>query len=205
MPTPLADGSIVLLTALGTANGQRLMQTSHYRYNNPGGWPDYTVPLGELIDIIQLAGDYQDDLRAIAHSSWTLDAWVAQPVYPTRLQKISRNVGLPGSVGGTGTPQNVCPVITRKGAVAARYSISAWHGPPVAATSMVGGVLTAGLIAALDDIGADLIETRTLATSGTMTAVIWSPATPARITELETTETQDTARVMRRRTVRVGI
>lgn len=204
MPTPLETGSIVQVVCYQTYNGQLMLNTLHYKYTNTGGAPDYEDACNELLDELFTAGDLRDDILTVLHTSASLDRITAQPVFPTRLTAINRNVNAAGLRGGDAAPQNQAAVISKTSVFATRYGRGSWHQGGLIAADNVAGKISFGLSGVLAQIASDILAERALATLGTMTPVLWSKKVPSRITPVKGTIVQPNLRVMRRRTIGVG-
>lgn len=204
MPTPLADQSIILTTFQYTQNSQEMLNTCYHLFNFAGGTPDYHTTMDAWLTLNAGAGNWVDDVLAAMHSSVTLLAIYAQPVWPTRLTRIQRVINTPGSRAGTPLPQNCCAVIDKLSDSGARWGRGSWHQPGMISSDVTGGNLGAAIITLLDDIRPWLRTTQTLGGGEEFIPILWNSRNPGRKTPITMTRVQTESRVMRRRTVGVG-
>jgi len=205
----LTDGDILQFVMHYNYQGQRLLNTWHYKVQQfevtEVPYEDYCAEI--FADLIG-AGEFVERLVAELADSCTLVKMTLQKVYPTRLRAIVSTIDEPGTAAGTGSTVNQAAVITKYAEISARYAVGSWHqgGLPASAytsSGLVSGEVLDDLVEALDMLlnidppagypGTDLVS------------ILWNSLLPGRITPISGITPQTTARVMRRRTVGLGI
>lgn len=205
MPTALTNGSIIQVTWWQTYQGQELLNVQNYRFAQGTPITDYRSELADLLNLINAAGDISALQVLCCSTGWNQDFVTAQPIYPFRLALVNSNVNAPGVKAGTQAPANVAADITKQSDVAARYGIGTWHQGGLVASDVAGGMVSGGLETLLGNLADKIIEVKTTASGGVYTPVLWGAANPLRVTEITDYELQTQSRVMRRRTVGVGV
>jgi len=128
-----------------------------------------------------------------------------QRIAPTRyLQEVS----IPAEREGRRDPSkmsNNAFVITRQGELAGRSNVSNIHIPGVSDTDMEQGFLTAAFLAIAEVFADKTVEEIDVGFgSGKLVPCAFKRSNPAMSPQMVSAYTQDSVRVMRRRTVRVG-
>lgn len=197
----------LLVSFVGTLASQKVISTFFYRVTanpTPSPWDAlYNDIHGELIAPGGLRAEYLN----CCPNNYTLQQIRLQVIAPTRLSQVFFNqTGQVGAVGFSAAAPNTAAVITRRGDLGNRRNISTLHVPCAQDASIVtGGVLTVGFSATLGALATEM-KNQLDPNFGAVTLKphIYSKSAPGTITPITQTFTQDTARVMRRRTVRVG-
>lgn len=203
---------IYMVTINGLLHNQRTMSTFYYQlFGVPAGVPTVQAAMDDLEDRLDVAADVFADYRAICPSNWTFtEAWV-QCIDPVRYQKKIYAKNLPGTNANASTTTNVSLSLTRKGEIAARNRVGGVR-IPLSPLSVVNGLVDATAKAAGVALASDL-----KLGYGAPGEFQWSPGFVTKIPgQLPNTTikiftpnfdvfVQDTARVMRRRTVGLGI
>jgi hypothetical protein len=177
----------------------------HYEFTQIGGAADYRAEMTALLASINLAGQINARMIAAASSGWTLTRVSAQPIYPTRLKAVFLDIGTVGAKSGTQAPSNVAATVTKTTDLATRYGVGSWHQGGLIASDVQGGSIAAGLRVELAALGSELSDVVDGTNPGTFVPVIWNLITPVRRTDIQGYIVQDTSRVMRRRTLRLGV
>lgn len=203
MPTPLLPDAVVQVIIETNLNSQRLLNVLHYQADGTGA-ADYNVALNALIGVLLTPGDLVDTLSACQSNEAQIRRISAQPVYPARLAIISEVQAIDGTVAQPALPQNTSLVVTKRSDLATRYGVGSIHIPGIPTTFVANGFITGAASAAMTAF-ADQASGQKMAAGIIWTPVLWNLATPGRVTVWDRYVIQDTSRVMRRRTVGVGI
>lgn len=204
---PVAVGDIIQVTMKGRANDQTTLTVFHYQTVVAPSGTDGVVQIKNFADGfdagIQSPGPA---LLQCISETWTWESTRAQNIYPNRQIYVDSLVDLPGIRPDTCTAQNVSAVITKRGAFAGRRYIGSTHIPGIASGDYNNGLLTPDLkgLMALAAQRYKLPYTPTLG-GGEYRMIIFNRANPALSLGIEATTVQPELRVMRRRTVGLGI
>lgn len=113
---PLPDNSVVLVSAIGNCNGQRIINTWHYRCSVPNvstnDYSDYIDALtAELIGGTGLISKF----RACLPANYTIESLRIQPVFPSRIRYLTTNLVLSGTFPGgfLASAQNMAASVKR--------------------------------------------------------------------------------------------
>lgn len=203
----LLAGSIVEATFSGTHSGQRILNVYHYRVSQIS-----TLPYNDEMDqfILQFgslaAGGMRRTLLDCMPANYTLQQMVAQGVFPQRFRRDVTVVNNAGTRGDAIAP-NIAAVVTLHTERAGRSQIGGKHFITGSENDVVLGIIQAGLLANMQlHANACVLPLTATAGGGVYTPVIFhrnTPATPS--TDLVGGFPQETSRVMRRRTVGLGI
>lgn len=203
----LVTGDVIALTYNGEYANQQIRNVLHYRAANNG---TSATPEGDLLAICQ---DFADPLTnpitaALQNCCVTDMAWTgvtAQRVFPTRTIMMTQNNSWPGGVAGTGLPPNTAAVVTKRTNTPGRRGVGSVHITAIDQNLVTNGVIND--LTTFDAFATALLAARTVAAiTLTLDPGLYNPGLlPFHFTRLFDTIAQDTIRVMRRRTVRVGI
>ena len=204
------------------ASGQQCYNVLHYVPNSDGiGW----TPL-ELSEAIVDALDSQaptpgtliNSMRQMMSDDVTINLLTAQGIYPTRYRMFQGEYTFAGMLVGDPCPaQNVAAVVQKFGPGGTRHDVGSFHLGGLGVSLFENGELTVGAQAALLNVAGDLKDNIVTTTNGNVTytpvilkkkKVVIDGKDKYQIdgyTELLGTIPKETLRVMRRRTVRVGI
>lgn len=205
MATPLQQNSIIAVTAWQLYQGQLLLNVNHYQFQDLAQAPDYRVEMNALLADLNAVGSLAERMADACHEDWELTRLTAQPVFPVRLASQELAVNRAGAKPGTAAPSNVAGVITKHTDLATRYGIGSWHQGGLRAVDVENGVIANDLDTDLTNIGIQVNAARDGTNPNVFVAVLWNINTPNRVTEITGTSVRDTSRVMRRRTLRVGV
>lgn len=209
MPLP-AVGSNVLVTFEGRLAGQITLSTFWYNIASLGSAANLSQFYNDVNDQVQDADGLADKFALCCPADWAfLRVWV-QVIYPIRYAAAKF---VNGDIGGDGEAlaANHAAVILRRGDLANRKNVSTLHVPlAVVAENVEDGILKPGGVKVkLVDLAVALLQPISLAgsTPGRMDPIVTNPrnGTPPTEALLTQAAVMDTARVMRRRTVGLGI
>jgi len=208
------DFAIAQLTFFGQANGQRIMNTFGYQADVTGAvQPADAVSNAFFASLtyVELEGDF----LATQSTEYTLDEAWFQILFPTRIRKTILERDLPGTWDGPIDRQNTSAVISRHGAFASRTANGGLRLalPGNAGTAVtVEGLLTADYKVPLTALALTMLDS--ISTTVGPATYAWQPIiinpnpdNPVILsgTPVVATNVQPEARVMRRRTVGLGI
>jgi hypothetical protein len=206
----IITGDIIAVTAEFFNNGQQNLNTFHYRYDLlSGGSMTTAEAFTGLSARLNGVDNLFDSYAACLCNDITNIKWYMQVIYSIRFTKSAvLNDYDVGQNDEAPLPQNLAAVITMRGGIANRHNIGNKHiGSVPAAWVQFGAILETGLInyRNLASIAAAKVSNIAVGTKEfEATPVIYRRAAPQLSAEIETWVAQDTIRVMRRRTLRVG-
>lgn len=203
----LAVGDVVALTYGGTYASQQIRYNLHYQVTVAGSSTSPELDLQAMADNFAAPGTntLTAALQACHVDSFNFDFVTAQRVSPTRTIRLVKLASFPGTIGNVGEPPNVAAVITKRTLTAGRRGIGSLHLTGVDQTAITDGLITnlvnyaalLPLLSAGRSVGAVTMS---------VDPGLFNPTRPPTFfSRLFDCAIQDTVRVMRRRTVRVGI
>lgn len=205
---PLQGGAIVQLTYRSLLAGQRILNTFRYRcVTDLTTLPDYRLALADLADQLDAAAGMTFKYVSACPTNMVIQKYRLQPIWPIRQRYEEYDVGQNGlaTLGSTNTA-NVAVSIKRTGDIIGPHGVGRVQIP----------ACTTGVTAGLVDpayITADLVplaDQMKLEIPGVVYPITWVPLlfsvtnNIVSSADIIATSVEDTARVMRRRTVRVG-
>jgi len=203
---PLAAGSVVLVSFRSVLFDQRIINTFQYY---PVGTIDpdteYDEYLSNLITNLQAFGGMVDKWAACVPYNITQLTIRAQPVYPVRQRYVEQTIPIVAG-GALTTLTNIAASITRKSHVIGMHGVGRIQ-IPVVANEVTNGVIpvTSILGIKLADLAQKMLApVPDPALTVDWVPVIWSSGGVIPTQQVFQSQVQDTSRVMRRRTVRVG-
>lgn len=209
---PLAVDDIFLVTTVGECADQTILNTFYYRIDELGVAPLPTDLQAQSILADALFG-VADILKSAfldcLPQNYTLnDVWV-QKVFPARYRKTVESQAAEGTILADALATNLAAVVSRFGIEANRHNIGGVHiGPvPTGTDYQIDGQITGTYKSKLITLGGAMLEEVDLLGSN---KIKWVPTlfaatgTPVHA-DIMTTVAQNTLRVMRRRTVGLGI
>ena len=203
MAFPLQTDSITEVRIKTLCFGQTCLNVLHYQYTGTSV-ADYVDGVNELLDGLQVNLGLVAKMRVILSTQHTQDSIDGQPVFPLRLASVTQLIDAAGLNGGTPLPQNIAAVVEKRTPVARRFGIGSMHLAGLTVDLTSKGQFTAGALTQLGDIGTKMVAPVTVST-GSFKPVLWNVKVFARATAITGFKAQRTVRVMRRRTVGVGI
>lgn len=207
-PTPITGDAIWLYTIHMRMFNQVCLNTFTLQRSDKSSTTDYVTTANDFLE-------WQGDTVGQSVDLWTkamtaavvVESLTMQPIYPTRYSQVPRTLTpIAGVLTGQTTPSNVAAVITKVSDVAKRWGRGSVHLPGQQASEVGTGNWGTATLSRLADIKA-LLNAGFAQGGGQpgWSLVLWTPRTPTRITPVTYCVVQPTVRVMRRRTVRLGI
>jgi len=204
----LTVGDNVLMTINGTLFGQRIMNTFGYVVSEMTGAQDQLTAFQQLRTLQCTNGDMIDAYYACCPIEYSIDTLVYQVIRPTRFQRIV----LDNLAGGDSSiyhayTANLASVLMRRGSLGNRKNVSTLHIPaPSESGWATNGILQSGAIGFVNGLGSFVRQTYTIALGGTkFSPSILNGPLSSDVTPIVDYAAQSTMRVMRRRTVGLGI
>jgi len=200
-------GDIMLVTVKNKLFEQVCLNTFHYRLMDCTGSPEYFAVIDEFhAKFYTAAGSMYDKLQACYPQNLTTPQIWYQKVYSLRTMKVVKSPNDPGLWPHDATSANVACVVERRGVLANRRNVGSIHIPCAADPATIDdGAPTPAYTTVLEAVATQINATITTAL-GTCTwrPVLFNYPDPIIYSEIINASVQDTSRVMRRRTVRVG-
>lgn len=198
-------GAVMQVTFEGDLMGQQVMTTFSYIFES-----EAPVDGVQAISIMQtdvntaVTGLYAKYRAAICSAVNNLRQ-VYQWVTPVRYAAVTLIPTVrTGSIVTEPLPANVCAVITRQGDLAKRTDISNLHIPGLPIAAVADGYIDGAHAAKLQELIEIALAEAVVGFGTLMKPVAFHRSAPALSSVLRTGYVQDTSRVLRRRTVRVG-
>jgi len=210
MPAELHTNDTLLITLVSRYCGQICMNTYVYRCLVVSGNPPAVAGMNKLLDFIDGGSNLRSTLAGCMPQNCTIYNMWGQVIRPTRLRAIKRTIDSSGLFTETdGLTANVQASIERYGETANRRSVGAIRVPIGTDDSCFDdGELTPAMKTALEAHAATMDDTFVISDTGWQFRAIPAVGLPKLDLDLIDcvgTLVQDTTRVIRRRTVRVGI
>lgn len=208
MPTPIVPSAVCLLTIRATLAGQTILTTINISQRNPVPVPDYfTVGQNLCINEGTAAGQMVDLMAQATCNVLTFNEIIFQPIYPNRYAAVSEViVGKTGVISSTCLPPNVAGTLTKGSINATRWGRGSIHLAGFPASAVNAGVWSNAQQLLMNNIAAHVLGGfKGNPGDPVWDAVLWNHKLPARTTVVNQCYAQETSRVERRRTVRVGI
>jgi len=200
-------GDRVLVTIKGALCGRTTLTTFLYRVSAVAANTDYDQAMTALHGSFAGATQIRPKYVACCPSNWLMDAMWYQIISPLRYHKFAQGVAASGGFGSVANTPNVQGSITRIGEFAGRKYVGGIRVPiGTDDVSCNNGVLTANQKSALQGL-ADAMKLNVITSGVTMTVIpqVGLPAAGGASADLYNAFVQDTVRVIRRRTVGLGI
>jgi len=203
---PVTVGDVFQVTMKGTLLGQTIMNTFHYGMSVVTGAPTQTAVQNEILVKLAVAGGFYDKFLDILPGNYTLDEVWVQFILDTRYRKRVAVQGLNGTFGQDSEVTNIAAVASRFGDAANRRNQGSVHFAIGGSGSwIVGGLISAGVETKVNAFLPHLYTAQALATLGTIQPILIHGTSKLNAIPLTSAVTQLTSRVMRRRTVGLGI
>lgn len=205
----LAANDIVAVTYQSTFAGQQIRYNLHYRCTSAGSSTSAELDLQAIAD--NFANNATNTLTAAIQARHTadfnFDAVAAQRVWPVRTIRLIKLSSFPGLIANTGAPPNCAVVITKRTLTPGREGIGSLHLSGVDPGIILSGEIDPALVPNYTTLLTELPAGRTVpAVTLSIEPGLFNPTRPATFfSRLFDCTLQSTIRVMRRRTVRVGI
>lgn len=206
MPIPLPSGSIAEITFEGRQDGQTVMNVIHYYMEKAGGIDDARQSMNMLLAWVvggppAMLGKYLDCLTNQVDNIEVYGQWIS----PTRLTYQQAGGGpYTGAILLDGLPSNCQASITLRGDIADRHNLGRKAMPGVSIGAVLNSELTGAAKLVYQDFANTLLEVFVGPEGEEYKPVILNRVTPELSPVITEVFVQDTIRVERRRTVRVG-
>ena len=209
---PLATGDIVEIIIRSDVLNQACLTVLHYKVGSTVFAGTYFAQLDEInahfnVDAIT---SFPNALANVMAPNTTVSSLTIQRVYPTRSPYKRYNATYAGNYPtGTCLTPNISAVVTKQSEAAGRGRAGALHVPGISSDAILDGRLSAGMRAAMDTF-ASFVDDPYVPVGGSLymlTPGMFNPrlGAGANFKAVVTAYTEDTVRVMRRRTVGLGI
>lgn len=203
----LNAGDVVALTYESTYDGQQIRYALHYRVTIPGSSVSPELDLDAMAQNFSSPGanTMTSVLQAAHVDAFNFDAVVAQRVWPSRTIGMRSLSSFPGLIAQPGLPANVSAVVTKRTLTPGRMGLGSLHLSGQDSTNTTLSEWT--LLNTSNNVAAQMLNSRVI----TGIALTVEPGLfnatfpPTFFSRLFDTIPQKTIRVMRRRTVRLGI
>lgn len=214
MAYTLAVDTLVELTSVAYQNSQVIESIFHYRVTTAGVLNQAVEELQALVAQVQGVGGLIATLAAAQSSTVLYQIVRAQAIKPIRYAAVGASSTLVGARAGAAAPQNVAAVLTKytelataRKAKTGKGQIGSLHVAGLLQADISQGLVTApvreGVLADLADA---MMVGITIPGGAILTPVIWHRTVAGTSTDnIVGVIPQVTARVMRRRTVGLGI
>lgn len=206
MSREVSTDAIIEVTFQGRADDQVTLSLFHYRLNNAIANSDGTALADQLHTALIAAGSLRALYLACCSNDFTLERMRYQWIYPTRYSAQDKAVGpLAGLIADVMAPSNIAAALLKRTFLTGRRQRGVLHMPGVAVGSIAGSVLTGAAEALYSALGVRVAGTITLAGDEVFEPVIFNKQFPVTSPTIQTVDPEHTARIMRRRTVGVGV
>jgi len=205
----IAANALVQIQLIGSCFGQRIILT-HW-LSSLVAFPainTYTDDLNAVLDQLAMgaADDYVTPYLALMPQQYAIFAMTAQAITPVRSVKVTRAINPPasGTHASPATVANDAAVLTFRTDLGGRNQVSNRHIGPVPDSVSDQGLIIPAYRLLMGTFATRLLSpVAPVGLGGNMDAVVPHVKTGTK-NVLKTFVAQDTSRVMRRRTVRVG-
>lgn len=207
---PVATGTIVQIGLESLVFSQRILMLHYYRCIQASSSVPIDTAIASLLAVLASDGpnSIADPYCSCLPANQTLVGITGQAIYPTRYarQRLIQNQA--GAIAGPATVSNIAGTITFYDGFAGRSHTATKHIGTLPPNASTNGLLTTGQKDSLNDLAGQMLQNVVIAGSATWEPVIYhkggdGPA--AKATTMYTWAVGDTVRVMRRRTVGLGI
>lgn len=202
-------GDIVELTIKYDSNSQQCMMINHFRVITPSalavGGPEETEFMTSQQN--QVGQTIYKRLRQVLAADVILQGMRCQIIRPTRIVSVDFDTVENGLRNGAAQTANIGACVTLKGLEATRSNIANLHIGGLSIDAYVDGKLKAADLVQYNLLGAQFLQVFSAdAGGGQYRPVILHPKTAVpQHTDVFVADAKDTIRIMRRRTVGLGI
>ena len=202
----LSVGDTVMITFNGNLCAQRTMNTFYYRCSAVPNGTDMEDAFISINATLGLAGGLRFAQLGATPSNYTLTQTWIQTIFPVRYRKVVFAQNQNGQYADTALTANVQAAITRAGSLANRESIGGVRIPIGSGIqSTDNGFIASALKVKLDALALAINQNIITAVGPILTLIpLVGAAHDGNQRDCAFAFTQDTTRVIRRRTVRVG-
>jgi len=204
-----AVGDIYLVTIYGRIHGQTTLTTFKYElYDVLAPNPTTDTAALDIFAKWHAVGGMAEKFKAVTPTNWFYEQTWCQRIAPVRIIKTTSVVASGFGLRGSSTTTNNSATITRRGETASRSAVGGIR-IPIAPTECLAGELAAGIKVDLQSLAVEMLLNIT-SIDLKFRPVLFTPAklappVPASFHPILFTRLEPTARVMRRRTVGLGI
>lgn len=204
MPS-ISVGDKFLVSLRGQMCNSQIISTFWFQCSTLGTNVDYAANMNALWTALNGASGLKAKFLACCPPEYVLlEAWL-QKVDPTRLVSVKVSVVADGTYGEHATTANLAAVITRRGDGAQRKDLSSLHLPYANEDpGITNGTVAANMLTAMDTLATQMVFSVTATPGSTFNPVIRNGPLSTDVTLITQAFSQDTVRVMRRRTLRIG-
>jgi hypothetical protein len=184
------------------------MNTWHYACTiNSGPAPDYVAEMAALYAGLNATGRLLKEYAACLSDNIGIDPYWFQVISPDRYVKQVIGGEITGGLNVDTLVGNTQASITRRGDFANRSNVGAIRIPlPTFPETASDGQITPGHIERLEDLAIEMLNSVSTGSGArTWLPVLYHRNAQVRFSQVTGVEVQHTARVIRRRTLRVGI
>lgn len=219
MAYAISNGAVLQATIRGKLHGQTVMNVFHWRWDQ-GATPitDGQAFLNQIHAALDVAGGHWSLYAEIVPTTWTLGVVDYQWIVPTRFRKVSAIPGQANGLNTASTTANLAVVTEFNGDKAGKRFQCVKHYPGVGGTNIVNGLLNPNVVGAMQDFGLKYLDP-VVSGDGLLMPIVYGrpragftdsdgvvhPPLPELKTVLTGLDPKNTVRVVRRRTVGVGI
>lgn len=206
MPRPVNNGHILEVILEGRSSGQVTLSVFHYRLSNAAAGVDGTNLVGVLDGSLNAVGGLVDKYLDCCANDFELRTVSYQWIHPVRYtaQRLVPFAAA-GQVLQPLLPANVALCLVKRTFLTGRTQRGVLHMPGVPSTFVINSQISVAGKAAFDALADSIDNPLTLATNETFTPIIFHKADPTLSPVIEVVQTEDTSRIMRRRSFGLGI
>lgn len=205
MPANWAQNDIVQVVIESKVDGQLCLNVLHAKVDSAAAGVTYSDGLQGILGALTQPGGLLGTMATVMAENTEVSRVRAQRVFPTRDPYLQEEFGEPGGREGNCVSPNIAACITKRAAVPGRGKSGRFELPGLIADDISGGFLTADYITALEPLAQKLRGTFPDDTANLdLVWVIPNATNPGSPGEIFTTQVQNTARTMHRRTVGLG-
>jgi len=204
-----AVGDIVEVTWRQLMFSQQLLNVQHYRVvssTSSGSDVGDNQSFADHLAALTGAGQLITVWRTSLAPNWVLSSVKAQKISPVRSAYTTASIGLAGLSGSNSEISNLAAVVSKRGTSGTRRAQGSIHFAGWPATFGNAGVWQAGVDTWWNNLEPLWSATQNVAAiPANLQPIIYNPGASVNWQTIAVWQLQDTIRVMRRRTVRVGI
>lgn len=210
MPRVLTDGAILEVTLVGDLNGSTSLNILHYRAEGVTGSPDFTSQAQEFFDSLNALGGLLERYKDCISDDWFSREVRLQLISPVRYSYQTFLWTGTGTEAQPALPPNDSIMLIKRNVLTGRRNRGSLHLPGVPVTFVAEGRITTAASLVVNNLGDVMVEAITgVATppnpAHLFVPVIFNKDNPIVSPRFDSATAQFTSRVMRRRTVGLGI
>lgn len=203
-------GTIFEYTVVGNVNGQKCMTVLHYCCSAPSAIGDPQDETSALMSELEPLGSIAviANMQACQSGEYNIDYTRGQLFNANRFSYVRHVMAIAGTIAEPCSAQNVNATITKRTQYSGRNQVGSVHLPGLADSEYESGLITTGAKVFLDDFAREAKKTIAItADTGRYFACVWhrEETFPVWADQWKSWITQPEVRVMRRRTVGLGI